>query len=491
SMKLADAVNELRRADDLLHLMQVRAAAGMDVKASDEAQAIQKTIDEVTRTLNDLSSDSNLPIDKDEISKVLLKLKEYKDAIGFVGSMLDIDFKSTANFVVPLNASYEATILKLGAIADTFLKQSEDEAATIVEDARATKQHLMVVSIISLATIIVMVLLIVVLTIRSVNSLATATQRLAEGRTDVNIEVLKRKDELGRIVDALEAFRNNISKVNSIKDDFERDVGSVVNDVVADIASMMSEADRLTNAATSMSKQAAEATMLSTKTMKEAEYTKEVTHNLFTAIGQIASHVNSSAEMTKTVSNSVEEAQQKMDALAAVTDQISKVTSTITGIANKTKLLSLNATIEAARAGEMGKGFAVVASEVKSLASQTETATSDIANNVQLVQGETQHAVASFLEIRGMVGKLQELAMIGSQVVEEQNATTNEINRAIEAAGQSTETICRILDETKGEVEQTDAAVKTVSRGLYSLNDKATHLRDRVKNFIHDISASS
>jgi hemoglobin-like flavoprotein len=47
-------------------------------------------------------------------------------------------------------------------------------------------------------------------------------------------------------------------------------------------------------------------------------------------------------------------------------------------IARQTRLLALNATIEAARAGDAGRGFAVVAGEVKSLSSDTESATKQI-----------------------------------------------------------------------------------------------------------------
>lgn len=490
SMQLSNAVNQLRHADDTLHLMQVRAAAGMEVKAAEEAASIQKTIDGVTQNLNELAADANLSINKEDIAQINAKLKEYKDAVGFVGSMLDIDFKSTANFVVPLGASYDSIVDKLETTANGFLKQSNDDVASIVAETSLTKQNLVITSAVSFVTITIVVLLIVLLTVSSVNNLAKATQRLAEGRIDVDIETLKRKDELGHIVNALQVFRDNVVKMGSLKSDFEREVGSVVTDLVAAIDTMMGEADRLTNAATSMSQQATEATTLSNKTMKDAEYTKEVTRSLFTAIGQIASHVNSSAEMTKTVSSSVSGAQQKMDALSSVTDQINKVTTVISGIANKTKLLSLNATIEAARAGEMGKGFAVVASEVKTLASQTETATSEIANNVGLVQEEAKMAVTSFSQIRDMVEKLQEIAMIGSQVVEEQNATTGEINRAIEAAEKSTETICRILEQTKVEVEHTDAAAKTVTRGLYRINEKATQLRESVITFVRDMGSA-
>ena len=75
-----------------------------------------------------------------------------------------------------------------------------------------------------------------------------------------------------------------------------------------------------------------------------------------------------SSGATKTVEN-----------LSQAAARIGEVIDLINHIAAQTNLLALNATIEAARAGEAGKGFAVAATEVKSLASQTATATEEIA----------------------------------------------------------------------------------------------------------------
>ncbi|NIR60328.1 MAG: methyl-accepting chemotaxis protein, partial [Gammaproteobacteria bacterium] len=67
-----------------------------------------------------------------------------------------------------------------------------------------------------------------------------------------------------------------------------------------------------------------------------------------------------------------------------------------------------NATIEAARAGEAGKGFAVVAEEVKSLASQTATATDKIRTQIEQMQSETSQSVEAMESIARVIGQVND-----------------------------------------------------------------------------------
>tara|TARA_R110000772_G_scaffold195101_16_gene305849 strand:+ start:7900 stop:9201 length:1302 start_codon:yes stop_codon:yes gene_type:complete len=80
-------------------------------------------------------------------------------------------------------------------------------------------------------------------------------------------------------------------------------------------------------------------------------------------------------------------------------EEISKIVTTISGIADQTNLLALNAAIEAARAGEYGRGFAVVADEVRTLAARTVSSTAGIEQLVTSNSALTQKAKDSIASI--------------------------------------------------------------------------------------------
>ncbi|MEV4278608.1 methyl-accepting chemotaxis protein [Actinoplanes xinjiangensis] len=158
-----------------------------------------------------------------------------------------------------------------------------------------------------------------------------------------------------------------------------------------------------------------------------------------------------------------------MNKLGDSSAEIGNVIKTITAIAEQTNLLALNATIEAARAGEMGKGFAVVASEVKDLAQETARATEDISRRVEAIQVDTHGAVAAIEEISTVIERISEFQTTIASAVEEQTATTAEMNRSVgEAAGGSGE----IAQNITGVAE----AARITSQGVTETQQATTEL---------------
>lgn len=86
------------------------------------------------------------------------------------------------------------------------------------------------------------------------------------------------------------------------------------------------------------------------------------------------------------LNEAVKLSQQNIEHMKDVSNVIADFAKVISGIANKTNILSLNASIEAARAGEHGRGFSVVAQQVQSLASQTKNSSAEITTKINEVQ---------------------------------------------------------------------------------------------------------
>ena len=100
----------------------------------------------------------------------------------------------------------------------------------------------------------------------------------------------------------------------------------------------------------------------------------------------IANEINELYQSTSEVADVIQ-------ALNRASDEITKITSVISGIAEQTSLLALNAAIEAARAGSEGRGFSVVANETGKLAEQSKESALMIADLITDMSLKIKHAV--------------------------------------------------------------------------------------------------
>ncbi|WP_127500753.1 methyl-accepting chemotaxis protein [Actinoplanes solisilvae] len=169
--------------------------------------------------------------------------------------------------------------------------------------------------------------------------------------------------------------------------------------------------------------------------------------------------------------------------LGESSSEIAEVVKTITAIAQQTNLLALNATIEAARAGEAGKGFAVVAGEVKDLAQETATATEDIARRVQAIQSDTSGAVAAIGEISAIIERINGIQMTIASAVEEQTATTHEMNRTLSEAASGAGDIAATIGGVSAATKRTTDTVGDTRHAADDLAGTATQLQSLVSRF--------
>jgi methyl-accepting chemotaxis protein len=174
---------------------------------------------------------------------------------------------------------------------------------------------------------------------------------------------------------------------------------------------------------------------------------------LSASVVEIGRQIIEATRVVDTAVRSAQESERMVTRLVAAAEKVGSVTQIINEIASQTNLLALNATIEAARAGESGKGFAVVASEVKSLATQTGSATKEIHSEIDEMQTASTTTAGAIGKIASIISQVSDINTSISSAVEQQSAATKEVSANINgvattarATGDSAEALMEIAE---------------------------------------------
>ncbi|MGY1840718.1 MULTISPECIES: methyl-accepting chemotaxis protein [unclassified Modestobacter] len=201
------------------------------------------------------------------------------------------------------------------------------------------------------------------------------------------------------------------------------------------------------------------------------------------AIREISQNASEASRVANQAVGVAETTTRTVGKLGDSSQEIGNVVKTITSIAEQTNLLALNATIEAARAGEAGKGFAVVANEVKELAQETARATEDIARRVEAIQADTAGAVDAIGQISSVIGEINDFQATIAAAVEEQTATTNEMNRNVIEAASSSQSIASAISGLAAGTAETNQRVEEAQRSAEELSRMSDELQAAVNRF--------
>ncbi|PRY47735.1 methyl-accepting chemotaxis protein [Geodermatophilus tzadiensis] len=285
------------------------------------------------------------------------------------------------------------------------------------------------------------------------------------------------RDEVGRMAVALEASMGTMRTVLATIGDSSTTLASATEELSAsaqDLARLAVESADQSGVVAGAAEQVSQNVQTVSAGSEEMGVSiREIAQNA-SEVARVASHAVAVADSTTST----------VAKLGESSLEIASVVKVITNIAEQTNLLALNATIEAARAGEAGKGFAVVANEVKELAQETAKATQDITARVQAIQADTEGAVTAIGEISSIIGLINDSQGTIAAAVEEQTATTTEMNRNVAeaalSAGQIAENIQAVAGastSTTRAMEDARAAIDEVARLASGLQSSVAHFR--------------
>jgi methyl-accepting chemotaxis protein len=347
---------------------------------------------------------------------------------------------------------------------------------------------------------------------RPLSAITTTIKQVAEGAEGIEVPHTERGDEIGALARASRIFQEAMErnrKLNSqvMQDSKAREerarqmeisveafrgaIGGVLGAVNNNASAMRETAQSIAKVASDASGRATSAAQATEQASSNVFAVASAAEELSISIEEIGRQVRQSAGVVEQAGQRTEKSVAEIESLAAATQRIDGVLSLIQAIAEQTNLLALNATIEAARAGEAGRGFAVVAHEVKSLAGQTAKATSEIGQNISMIQASTRNAVDAVREIGTAVREINQVTGNIAGAVEQQDAATREISANAQLAADGNSTLVVNIGSLNEAIGDTNKAASSVLSASSELTSTAELLSREVDKFFRNLRAGN
>ncbi len=352
----------------------------------------------------------------------------------------------------------------------------------------------------------------VTIMIAPISGAARSMKDLVEGDTNINIVGTSRKDEVGEMARALEVFRENaveklqfeatqaqveklaeeekIKERNQLADSFEDKVSGIIQSVTAAADQLYQNSELVCNVVENTSEKVESVSKASTETSENVQAVASATEEMSASVQEISQQISRSDEAVSAAVSEMQKADQTSKELEEATDRIGEIVTLIEDIAAQINLLALNATIESARAGDAGRGFAVVASEVKSLATQTTSATSEIGESISNIREVSKQVVGALDSIRETVGGVHDISAAISNAVQEQGTVTSEISSSMSTASTGTSQISEDIEDVSHSSNEASASASETLSAAKSLSSQAEELNREVETFLREIRAA-
>jgi methyl-accepting chemotaxis protein len=380
---------------------------------------------------------------------------------------------------------------------------------------QADANHTLAFVLTGLGVLAIVVVMIGVLIIsrsiaRPLSVITDTIKRVADGAEGIEVPHADRGDEIGALARAIKIFQEAMDRNRNLNsqvlqesraredrakqieasvDAFREAIGGVLRAVTDNATSMRGTAETIASVASDASGRAVAASGATEQASSNVSAVAGAAEELSASVEEIGRQVRQSASAVEQAGLRTEKSITEIEGLAAATQRIDGVLNLIQAIAEQTNLLALNATIEAARAGDAGRGFAVVAHEVKALAEQTAKATTEIGQNVGLIQTSTRNSVDAVREIGNAVREINDVTTAIAGAIEQQDLATREISQNAQLAAQGNGTLVVNIGSLSDAMGKTSTAAASVLTASSDLTATAETLSREVEKFFRNLRA--
>ena len=328
-----------------------------------------------------------------------------------------------------------------------------------------------------LGNMIVLFLLVRYIIERPLSTLTATIDEIQKGNFP-EIPVMKRRDQIGVLAEAVRRFRQallDIRDENRRKAREKQLIDETVHTTTTMIDTIESRAQELVFLSEKLEKIAENSGTQAENVAQNAEDTAANTDQVSESAIQLEEIVQSLDSQVADQNNLVGEivaknrtSQAHMAELGQAVKEIDGIIALVRDITEQTQLLALNATIEAARAGQSGKGFSVVATEMKELSTRTQQAAAEVLDKVKAITMAGDTLTRNFNEIEGYLDNLNEATSTVFAGITEQNETVSTITDLATRTSTNTHTVSSSI---KG-VNEAAAETSELSKKVHGYADE-------------------
>lgn len=268
-----------------------------------------------------------------------------------------------------------------------------------------------------------------------------ALRDMAQKLHNVSSSLLTHSNSLTKISDEnVKSVTQAVEKINEIAEGNSNQAG-----IISEITSTLSDMVKLIENTTKQASQGAENAVKSLDIIKQGQ----------DAVDIQVKKMNENISVAR-------QANQSINELCDMIEQMGNIVNVITGIADQTNLLSLNASIEASRAGEAGKGFAVVADEIRKLADESTKEAKKIKDIIKMTTEKAEITVHNIKKAGELIQEQKEASDITQ-------SSFNKIKTAYEAivrSFQNTAEAMKIANEKSNSILNQAEEMAAVSQQL-------------------------